>query len=173
MHIEKQVCTRDQAKKLSQLGIKADTMLYWVDFTGFDQCGHMLCRPASRTELESKEGFSWIIVGDTPDNLLPACEDEACGASGGIYPALTVAELGSILNSTHGVFVNSYYNAHVGCWCCEYRAYEEVDSDIVLKHTIEELDSDMDTEAGVRAEMVICLLEDILLIPEICNESIS
>ncbi len=157
MHIEKQVITREHAKKLHELGVKGETQLYWVDFTGFNECGHMLCRAASATELEAKEGFSWIVVGDTPENLLPALEEEACGASGGVYPAFSVAELGEMLvvgDDDH--FVDGSYNEHGGTWDTHLMLRDEAaDRGFRLINSEEG-----ETEAQSRAEMLIHLIEN-------------
>ena len=160
MKIEKQVCTRDQARKLSELGVKGEPMIYWVDFEGFDESGHMLCRPASKIELESKEGFSWMIVGDVPENLLPSVEEEACGACGNIYPAFSTAELGELLiigDDDH--FCDGHYNDHLGCWeTMLHKRDEEAETSFILVNTEEG-----DTEAEARAEMLIYLIENKIL----------
>ncbi len=79
-------------------------------------------------------------------------------------PAFNAAELGVMLPCESGMkFFESYYNDHLGSWVCEFRGFktsEENEEWDFSKPPPKIHETEADTEAEARADMIIWLLEN-------------
>lgn len=138
MKLENQVCSLELAKQLKELGVKQDSLFYWVSEGTWDKRKDII-----KPFLSQSTKF---IYGSAPD--LSEAEYPIC------YSAFTVAELGEMLPVS---VPKSYLNYWLGItrqpignkWEV---SYSDNDEDIVF---FEE-----DSEADARAEMLIYLLEN-------------
>lgn len=70
MKLEQQVCSLELAKKLKELGVKQESLFYWLEYKSF---------PVKPWQLETKESLKHV---NYPERAIPA---------------FTVAELGEML----------------------------------------------------------------------------
>lgn len=91
------------------------------------------------------------------------------------FPAWNVAELGELLPVESGMkFFNSYYNDHLGEWCCEFSGFkteEEHEAHDWGNPPPKIHEEEGETEAEARAAMLIYLLENKLINPEPTQQS--
>lgn len=136
MELKQQVCSLELAKRLKELGVKQDSLIHWQFFRG---CG------------ENKDNWELRHYSDFRKSQADP-EKELC--------AFTVAELGEmlpmeILHNKHNYFFETIRYSHNGMWEIVYR--DENKSNLVLAMSV------ANTEADVRAKMLIYLLENHLL----------
>jgi hypothetical protein len=129
MKLEQQACSLELAKRLRKLGVKQESLFWWVRWLDFGGAG--------------KSYPQGDVLAYKNDPLLAPKHH----SDGELYRAFTVAELGEML--PHG-----YYSRHGvrGYTCGAMLAASET------KGTFQR-----DTEADVRATMLIYLLENKLL----------
>jgi hypothetical protein len=166
MKIQNQVCSLGQAQKLKQLGISQhDAHFMWFEVSNGDDEGDF-----------EKDGVEWHPIltqqdynrGEhraigVIDSDLTTSEGEFCSYKPNECKAFTVAELGEMLIiDDDDNFIDSSYNEHGGTWDCHLRRRnEECESGFAMIHSEE-----AETEAEVRAEMLIWLLENKIQTPE-------
>lgn len=155
MKIEQQVCSLELSKRLKELGVKQESLWYWV-LTDLQQIE--LALDSRGYQLEG--GYIRVPTLSRP-------EDYGYREVVEKYSAFTVAELGEILPNDfgHGESFNgetteydewglSFKSYKVNnIWCCD-SFDDESDVDYVSK---------ADTEANARAKMLIYLLENKLI----------
>ena len=186
MKLEKQVCRPDQSKTLAGLGIKGETLLYWVEFCGLRKSGFMLCRPSSDIEYKSPESLTWVVYGDVPDSLKPALEKGVL-TEVSFYPAYSLAELGIMMPPFFPSFVHdNKLSAH----CKNERvdtfpfASASEAGNIITSHILSEepvytLNEEQipvlasETEAWAKASMFIHLLKNGYAIAQECNDFLN
>lgn len=175
MKIEDQVCTIEQAKELKNLGIqqKEDCHYKWFEVSNGDDEGNF---EAERVEWspvltqysrKDKEYYSIGII----DGELTTSDGQFCSYKPETYQAFTVAELGEILiDNNDKWFIGSYYNNHLGVWMCEIGIRnDEADGEISQQHAGTQ---EGETEAEVRSDMLIYLLEEKFITIEEVNNSL-
>lgn len=163
MKLENQVCSLEQAKKLKQLGVAQEGHFMWYEVSDGEDEGDF-----------EKEGVEWhpvltqsnhakgedSAVGSIDSDLLTS-DGEFCGHKPPVR-AFTVAELGEmfIINDDEH-FCDSSYNNHLGVWMALLTARDEEEkSEFKVIYSTEG-----DTEAECRAEMLIYLLENKIIVP--------
>lgn len=151
MKLENQVCSLDCAKRLKELGIKQESLVYWLNI---QHCVHMKVKEDGYTLQEDENGqpivdkidyrielgnpFAWNIDKDN------------------CWSAFTVAELGEMLPEEY-ISCKTQGSKKDGI-CREYwLCYEEIDGCDTEKTQMEE------TEADARAKMLIYLIENKLM----------
>jgi hypothetical protein len=187
MNIENAVCTAQQAERLTELGITAPSFHKW----------YKLKYPANEEEFAKNRAN--CLVTETGDNLdrfiMHYIDNEnafyhweegthdggqnhsRCELEGDGFPAFTVAELGKMLPS--GFY--STYNDHHGYWHCLFvEVWDEDDEPNARpfaipgwKITAEVDDEEMQTEAQVRAALLVHLLESNLTTAEEINNRLK
>lgn len=173
MNIEKQVCTIEQAKTLSQLGASQENAHFmWFELSNGDDEGDF-----------DKEGVEWVPVltqqnyrlGEHQsigaiDSDLTTSDGEFCSHKPDACKAFTVAELGAMLpyeylNPIAMAQAAEGSNAYVGIWKSKkgfrYREPNSLDC------------SDPMTEAEARAWFLIYLLGNKMITAEECNKKLS
>jgi hypothetical protein len=139
MSLESQVCSLELAKKLKELGVKQESIFYWVN--GF---------------LIYKRGHSDEYISNDMEMSSPGCG--CCASSVKIkeyYSAFTVAELGEMLPITINISDSIFdltIKKEYGWWCIYYLNGKEG-----LYH------GENETEANARAETYIHLIENKLI----------
>ena len=143
MKLEQQVVSLELAKKLKELGVKQESVFFWVvTHDGWEVLNHTLMRhPGSLGTLYT------VQVPDT----------------GSTYSAFTVAELGEMLPFSikfqkHICYLTCEKNIpDYGGWVCRYES-----SDIIRPTKATDIFT-ADTEADARAKMLAYLIENDLL----------
>lgn len=142
MNLEQQVCSLELAKKLKELGVKQESLFYWLDDR---DCTEFECE-----DCKYKTSILNNISGLENDNSL--------------YSAFTVAELGEMLPDKIKDEDNEtcwfYHDKNNNCHRISYvHACEEACSPF--------LEVKGEIEANARAKMLIYLIENKLIeIPE-------
>lgn len=159
MTLEQQVCTVEQAKLLTELGIVCEAYFNWTHYpeTKYRKGSIMLTNPGSRESITD--------MGET-------------------YPAFTVAELGVMLPCRIWV-CNDMYNLELqkvdenwhptknereNEFWYSYQFINREDKIEFLNDSGRVIEK---TEAQARAAMLIYLLENKLITPEECNQRLS
>lgn len=93
MKLQDQVISLEQAKRLKELGIDADTFLCWFEAAKFDENGSKII--AWVPVLFYEKNLDWYAVGEFGPELQD--EDGEFNETRGNYPAFTVAELGEMI----------------------------------------------------------------------------
>lgn len=144
MELSKQVCTLEQAKRLKELGVRADALFYHITNVAVPSDGGV--KMFSETQ-------SWKRFRKVED--------------GGVikyYPAYTVAELGLALRAYSGIG-HSFYNEHThrgkGGWGHTHTIWGKGIQPILDYY---------DSEAEARAAMLIHLLENGFITAEEVNK---
>ena len=137
MNIEQQVCSLEQSKKLHELGVNAESKFWHVPWVASDCTTNFICQRCDKGYYHSIEGE--VETLDAPIS----------------YAAYTVAELGEMIAEIDNGNIDacSYYNNHMGYW-------SGIISRIGMEPEIINSDYEEDTEANVRAEMLIFLIEN-------------
>lgn len=171
MKIEQQVCTIEQAKKLKALGIEqSETDHYkWLEVSNGDDEGDFDAEDVewfpilTQYHPRDKEHYAVSPV----DGDLITSDGQFCSYKPETYRAITAAELGEMLIiDDDDNFIDSAYNEHGGTWDCHLRRRnEECESGFAMIHSEE-----AETEAEVRADMLIWLLENKIQTPENIRE---
>lgn len=167
MQIQEQVTTLSQSATLHELGLKGivNAQYLWVDFSTNEGHEFALCRPLLFGDN------SWLIVQDTiSQGLQSELDSETLNACGGVYAALTVAELGEIMKELDNgnLDAHSFYNWHMGFWDAII-VKQVADADNELLNS----DFECDTEAEVRGDMLIWLIENKHIDIDYCNSIID
>lgn len=142
MKLENQVCSFEQAKRLSELkvGETGFPLFVWVpEFPIFNEA----LRLCTFAEFESRLKNS--ILSDDAKALV------------GYYPAFTLSELGQMLDS-------ETYTQRTGSEDSEYANWEYMDDNNQLGW------GNFNTEVEARAAMLIAHLEKEIVAAETCNE---
>lgn len=133
MNIDKQVCSRELAKRLKKLGVKQESLYY--------------IREDGEIEHNFKYCGGGLVEGDTPEQ----------------YSAFTVAELGEMLPQCFKVKDDMYYiepNMNGSGLCCmDYIKYNDGIGTFLRGYPVIKAS----TEADARAKMLIYLLENKLI----------
>lgn len=147
MKLEYQVCSLELAKKLKELGVKQDSLFYWVVDNTHDVI--KICfKNEDLYQISDDVKYAYIYTRVMADEHVNVKE---------IYSAFTVAEIGEMLpvflegeNGISSIFVDRYYDAHGknACWFIQYF------NDIRVYNT---------NEADARAKMLIYLIENGLI----------
>lgn len=134
MQLEKQVCSLELSKKLKELGVKQESLFYWVhdDLTS--------------TYLATEKQLPIIQAGYNRIPHQSMAEDYGWRENVEKCSAFTVAELGEMLK---GEFDSGVRKEHS---FCEY-----------FKSDGEQLIEEADTEADARAKMLVYLIENKLI----------
>ena len=138
MKIENQVCTVEQAKRLSELGIKMNSFLYW------------------KKSCLIKNIDKWIIINSEDSNINEK-ED---------YSAYSVSELDSMLPSTIDDIKLTQWKIQDNNFGIQYRYMME---EPIKYKTFPDRSIFADTEAKVRAELLILIIENKYVTAEECN----
>jgi hypothetical protein len=95
MELAQQVCTLEQAKKLKELGVKAETYFKWGEAAEHDRHGSVIVKwhPTLFVEVHGEEKSVWCSTDE--DDLLN--DDNEFNEVRGLWPAFTTAELGVML----------------------------------------------------------------------------
>jgi hypothetical protein len=140
MYLEQQVCSLDLAKELKELGVKQESLFWWVSHVNGNQLIH------------DYDKNDWIKgVWDTR------------------VSAYTVAELGEMLPFSikfkkHVCYLNCEKNIpDYGGWICSYESSD------IIRPTMKTEIFTADTEADARAAMFVYLLKNGLLKVEDIN----
>lgn len=165
MKLENQVCTIEQARKMKELGIVQESLFYhWNEKT-----------PAN-SNLQyygyAQDQIPWITILGKRSNVsgYERWTNEEVSA-------FTVAELGVMLPEEQAYkFFSTYYNDHSGNWEVEYRGFK-TDDELEDWNSIEPppkiYETEGDTEAQARAEMIIWLLENKIVSPGEINQRLQ
>jgi hypothetical protein len=135
MKLEDQVTNLKLSKKLKELRVKQDSLLYWVDKT---LAVNQFYDDLPSVYLSSGESYLW----ENPDTLLGEF------GSNKVFSAFTVAELGEILKD---------WNLNDCVDSTELPHYENYAWNILVRGSYK---GDCKTEANARAKMLIYLLEN-------------
>lgn len=150
MKIEDQVCSLELAKRLKELGVKQDSIIYWLNI---QHCVHMKVKDDGYTLQEDENGNPMIDKIDYRTELgnpfVYNIDKDNC------WCAFTVAELGkmlpdSVVIKTFEYFIKSQKKDD------EYKIYIEELSKVIIFFDI--------NEANARAKMLIYLIENKLLL---------
>lgn len=146
MTIEQQVVSLELSKKLKELGVKQESLFYWVkgievaDFpegddyeSWFSERAKVITRKRAESVIHIKDSGDW---------------DEEDTKSVDYYAAFTVAELGEMIGPKHG-----HMPAYNSNW--DHGWYTKDFSETIHEKT----------EADARAKILICLIEQGLLAP--------
>lgn len=135
MKLENQVCSLDLAKRLEELGVKQESLFYWVKMKGYWPL-LVLC----------KEDDTFVRISGFDE--ITDIEEQ--------YSAFTVAELGELLKPAYITFAWS----EVGqMWLCQLHKRDNNQQwEVGIKHV-----ESADTEADARGLMMCYLLENSLL----------
>ena len=144
MEISKQVVSLDLSKKLKELGVKQESLWYWVKYD------------------ETNENYKDYIVKDW--FLLPDCGETSCNGEDWAYikeetySAFTVAELGEML--PYKIPTSEFYLT-IGKGKLEYFVYYVTQNN--WQYYYNGISFHNKTEANARAKMLIYLLENKLM----------
>lgn len=166
MKIQDQVTPFSQSVTLGELGLKGipNAQYCWVDFSTNSGHEFALCRPL----LFGNN--SWLIVQDNISaEMQSQLDNESLNAGGPIYAAYTVAELGEIMKEIDNgnIDAHSFYNWHMGFWDGIISKIGGEDQELINSNF------ECDTEAEVRADMLIWLIENKHVDVEYCNTIID
>ncbi len=148
MPLESQVCSLELAKRLKELGVKQESLFYWVAEDIYD-------RPYNRGKYILVAREQEYYVSSARDNHIssyPGLSCDECPHSWNpveIYSAFTVAELGEMLQQDiHDcqLIISFSGNEKLGVWCCGYQGLD--------------VSCYSELEAECRAKMLIYLLEN-------------
>lgn len=152
MKLENQVCSLELAKKLKELGVKQESLFYW-----------MVNHQVSKDDIAYGSYDDWYLeyIDEVPSSILSGENKERQNET---YCAFTVAELGEMLPNYISRYPDGFYywqfkaneeNDCEGKWQCYYKpAYGN------LKQQIESLcETYSNTEANARAKCLIYLIE--------------
>lgn len=155
MKPENQVCSLDLAKRLKELGVKQESLFYWVrGFNEVDEGSGKGRWPGSYTVKK------WYI--DTIDGIKTEHDIDQFSRDGFIISAFTVAELGEMLPSEiekDGHFYSLAMSKTKKHYWVDYRYYTNT-KELKMMHLATQ---EEDTEANARAKMLVYLLENKLL----------
>jgi hypothetical protein len=135
MKLEQQVVSLELAKKLKELGVKQESLFYW------------LWQNLDETESNLSE---WLLGSEQELASFPKTDQE--------YSAFTVAELGEMLPRiiTPTTHIMDTGKTHDDKWYITYR------DQLKYKNTL--LVQEAETEANARAKMLIYLVQQNLLV---------
>lgn len=178
MKIEDQVCSLDQAKKLSHLGLRNGANHFYVEFSGDHEKNSdafALCRQASTEEKE--QGITWSIEGGISSSLQNYLDNYGndSTASGCIYPAYTVAELGVMIPMPQEIPELKNDANHIFTWKSDATVMASPNNLWLVEYGSEDICNTFYqgrgySEATSRAAMLILLLEMGAITPEYCNQ---
>jgi len=155
MKLEQQVTSLELSKKLKELGVKQDSLFYWVD-----KFPLVTIEPI----IVDVKKFDNYYEGKT--------EDFARALKNNIYSAFTVAELGNLMpkeiedTNSEGLkrlFFFDTWKCNSGfLWRCAYSYYENMNRANTRIEYLKGVDGDIgaETEADCRAKMLIWLVEN-------------
>ena len=160
MKLENQVCTLEQAKQLSELGISQNSEYHFVDEVHLVNKGWV---------------HSWGYEETWEDRIVEIVENDSREKER-IFSAFTVAELGMLLPCFFPSFVQE---GHFHCHCQNERVdtfplisgnteFDNTPAHILNKELVPFQTGK--TEAQARANMLIYLIENNLVTADECNE---
>ena len=177
MKLESQVVSLELSKKLKELGVKQESLFYWIFNNekwgltqlkigeGGSEYEWLKSRGSSLTPKQEDKvgigvGIYWALKKETFKRL-KITKEEYDNLMTSSYSAFTVAELGNILpdkvfpeNQFDAYFLKDMKNTSDGEWIVSYESAGIRWSAVVG-----------DTEADARAKMLIYLIEKKLLTP--------
>lgn len=172
MKIQDQVITIEQAKRLKELGVTADTFMIWMQAEQLDGEGnHKDWVPALFVEIQSS-GFDMTSVSELPEGCTN--DDDECHDTRGNYAAYTVAELGMMM-PTHedggGIHftwkdAGDYKGTDIkgfSAWGRPKLSFNATDTPELV----------YPTEAQARGALLIHLLENNIITADQCNTALS
>lgn len=175
MELEKQVCTREQGKKLVELGITAKPHYWWIignykwDLTTIDFTDQKMIEwLQSRFKEKENPGLGNIIAWDIMNNLrekagLTVEDMRSC------FPAYTVAELAEMLPDYYPSWRFPVHTNGPKKWVATVICSPKPPG-IDDIHTASEFDRVGDTQAEALATLLIALLEtETITIDEVNN----
>ena len=156
MNLKNQVCSLKLAKKLKELGVKQESLWWWVDYT---DTSILPINLEHRIRLVTKET---MVELKTHNKKYPHC---ATIKKLKIYSTFTVAELGEMLPETIEKYDLTITKIGKN-WRVNYGKEEEFDTpnaDIDLFTYLHKCHTEANAEANARAKMMIYLLENKLM----------
>ena len=173
MKLQDQVITLEQAKRLKELGVNAETFMTWMEVQQLNEQGdHKAWIPALFVDIPSG-GHDITCVSELPDGCTD--EDNECNETRGNYPAYTVAELG-VMMPDDGDGAGIYFT-----WKDRGNFKgEEIDGFSAFMNEDGGYNQSCNTgyclyptEAQARGALLIHLLEKKIITPEQCNASLE
>lgn len=158
MKLEQQVCTLEQAKRLKELGVKQDSIFYWIE-TYINRTRKFKVLPKY-----NEDGFD-LVENESLQGIISGTSKNEC------YSAFTVAELGEMLPRDYDEVGKYYTIADIGYGLDVAEESEIIGFSIVEAYRDTSIDYPYfhptkgvyTTEAAARAAMLIYLLENKLI----------